>query len=239
MQAAFEAVADARKVQFEQQPPAEFAEIPHEDFMQHMQAMQQYYKSGPATPMGPMAPYPLPIALIHPPILLHPPVTPGSTTHPATPVLAPKGVTITLASSKAVDDVLLQSHKETIAFIHSHAEGMIAAAESLSKTHDTAKFTSQMNALRAKSKADHNARIDALYNRFTQLSKVHPDQRAHMLHATNHIGAFFGGLWASGEGVAHKVMSAAAGAAKTAVEHVGQWASNAVHDVGSVIKSLF
>jgi hypothetical protein len=239
MQEAYNVITEARTIQFTQQPPATFTELPHEAFMQHMQAMHQYYTREPATPMEPVADYPLPLALIHPPLLSPPPVSPGALSNSATLVVAPQGVSMMLASSKAVDDVLLHNHKVTIACIHAYAEGIIAAAASLAKTHTTAQFTSQMHALRKKAKADHNARIDALYHRFTKLGKVYPAQRPRMLHATNRLGAFSRGLVASGEGVAQKVMRVVAGPAKTVVAQVRPWAAKAAHDIGSVIKKLF
>jgi uncharacterized protein with PIN domain len=197
-------------------PPPPAPPIASAVFAQHMQAMNLHYSSGPGV-KGTVI-YALPPQLLH------------------LPVASVTAVAFTLKGAQAVDQVIQQTHAETLAAVKSHAEDLAAAAEQAEqKKISTAQFTQQMNALRARDKQRAQAQIDQWYARLVAVGNAHADQRARVLDAANHGGSFFGRLVGDIEQVTGEVEKGVGGA----VQHVTQWASGAVQSVGKFFSSLF
>jgi hypothetical protein len=254
---AMQAKVDAANLQ--SKPEAFYAEISHEEFSTQMQAMQVHYQSFASKPVAAIELFPLPVHLVHPPILSAPEVqsirlnavapiklnAPSPALHPAI-ILRP---VFTVEGTKVVGDAVVNSHNELLTFINSSAGAIIAAAGVISKSKQkaaaTAAFTQQMNAIRDQAKAQYTAKIEALYNTFTNLGKVHPEQRPKILNATNSIGQIFGGILGGVVEVHHQVTTIVTAPVvdvikigTSAIQAASSWASGAAQSVGNAFKDV-
>ena len=211
-------------------------EIAHEVFMQHMQAMQTHYQQSPVNVATKIELYRLPVGLA--PVLV--------AAHPVVAGPAPVHTVAGLAGAQAVDDLLQQAHAETLSFVTLHSQAICAAAGDAAKNSNTQQFVQKMEQLCAKAKADHDARLDALFNRLQALGTAHPDQRGRILAVTNHSFGFLGNLVIDAVSVARSAGTvitgaahAVAAAASTVVHKAGDWVAGAAKSVGHFFSSLF
>ena len=237
---------------------AQHADVSQEEFLHHMSAMQQQYRVVAPAGHAPASLYRLPAHLT-----VMPQPTTASTGHPtvqasqrnaATPVasVAAAHVSVTFAklaavgtpapAAQAIAETLHEQHQRTLAFINTPRDAMMRAIAAAREPNSTQAFKQQMNALRDRSKAEHEAQIDAMFARLTAIGTAHPAARPVILHTSNKVGGFVAGVVAEARHVMATVKSAVfagASAATKAAETVGHWASGAAQSVGHFFKSLF
>jgi len=116
---------------------------------------------------------------------------------------------------------------------------VVAAARDPKSTQT---FVQQMNAMREATKADHRARIDAMFASFTAIGTAHPAARPVVLDTGNKVATFGAGVAAGATHVIATVTSAVAAggsAIANAADTVGKWGSEAAHKVEHFFSSLF
>ncbi len=235
-------------------------EISQELFLEHLRLMQAHYTTGPgavaaravqpasasyaATPVHAAEHlYKLP-----PNLGTHLAIEPmlasaasGPVEKPAT--AAPKSA----AGDKAVDDVIEHIHTESLTLIQQHSQELVSAAENAERTKmSTADFTKQMDGLRVRDKTAADTKLDQLYAKAAEVGKLHPQQRARLLAATNHGSNLFGTLFAGILSVGHTVEKGVIAAIHAVVSPVAKtvgvvahWATSAISSVGKFLGSIF
>jgi hypothetical protein len=210
---------------------AQPAEIPQEEFLHHMTSMQQQYRAVGPPGAQPFSPYVLPAHLTVMAI--------------RTPVLVaakPVGFGMPAPAAQMMAEALREQNERTLAFINSHRDAMLKAIAAAQGSRGTQAFTQQMDALRDRAKADHEARIDAMFARLTAIGTAHPPTRPIILSTGNKVAGFVAGVTAEAAKVAATVRSAAAAggtAIGKAAQAVGNWASGAAQSVGHFFSGLF
>jgi hypothetical protein len=232
-------------------PPAE---VSQEEFLQQLKAMHEHHQAIDPTVTQSIKPYSLPAHLSL--VLPHTPASPGTTpaVQPGTP--APKetaertALIVTRlvkigAPSPAAQSMAaaLDNHQQKIlAFVDQHRGALLHAVAAARDPKSTQNFAQQMNALREATKADHRARIDAMFASFTAIGTAHPAARPVILNTGNKVATFSAGVAAGATNVIVTVASAvqAGGSAiAKATDAVGKWGSDAVHSVKHFFGSLF
>jgi hypothetical protein len=137
----------------------------------------------------------------------------------------------------------LDNHQQKIlAFVDQHQGALLHAVAAARDPKSTQNFAQQMNALREATKADHRARIDAMFASFTAIGTAHPAARPVILNTGNKVATFGAGVASGATNVIVTVASAvqAGGSAiAKATDAVGKWGSDAVHSVKHFFGSLF
>ena len=230
--------------------------VSQQEFLQHMTAMQQHYREVDPTGIQPVSLYILPnhLTLAPPPPPMESPArSPDQpvkqNADPSMPNEAAKQNFARLVAmgtseptSQAMVGALQEQHQRTLDFVNTHRDAMEKAITASQTSTNTQTFMQQMEALKEQAKANHEARIDALFNNLTALGTAHPAARPVVLGAGNKVGSFVAGLANDAMGIANTVKSAlsAGGAAiGKAADTVGKWASGAVQTVGHFFSSLF
>jgi len=239
---------------------AQSAEISQQEFLQHMNAMQQHHRAiAPTGASQLIKPYLLPAHLIL--ALPHIPADAGtkpavpqaqhSAGNPAfkesaartVPMLA-RLVTIGTPrpAAQLMSAALEDQHKRLRALVDHHRAALSKAVTAARHPKSTQTFAQQMNALREATKTDHRARIDAMFASFTAIGTAHPAARRVILDTGNKVATFGAGVAAGASHVIATVTSAVAAggsAVAKAADTVGKWASSATHSVEHFFSSLF
>jgi len=234
-------------------------EVSQQEFLQHINAMQQHYRAIDPTVGQSINVYLLPAHLTI--ALPHPPADAG--TKPAVPqaqqspgLSAPKEsgertapmlarlVTIgTPAPAAQLMSVALEDQYQKLrALVDHHRDALLHAVAAARDPKSTQTFVQQMNAMREATKADHRARIDAMFANFTAIGTAHPAARPVVLDTGNKVATFGAGVAAGATQVIATVTSAvAAGGSAIAnvADTVGKWGSEAAHKVEHFFSSLF
>jgi hypothetical protein len=233
--------------------------VSQQQFLQHITAMQQHYRAVDPTGAQSISPYLLPAELI--PMVPHVPA--GARVKPTAPeVQRSPGTPATDAAaerqrlifanlvaigtpepaSKLMAEALDNQHQRTLAFINNHRDAMLQATAPAKDSRSAQAFAQQMDALRDRAKADHEARIDAMFASLTAIGTAHPLARPVILGTGNKVGGFVAGVAAEALKVAGTVKSAVAAGGSAigkAAEAVGKWASGAAQSVGHFFSKLF
>ena len=239
---------------------AQPAEISQQEFLQHMNAMQQHHRAiDPTAASHLIKPYLLPAHLIL--ALPHIPADAGtkpavpqaqhSAGNPAfkesaartVPMLA-RLVTIGTPrpAAQLMSAALEDQHKRLRALVDHHRAALSKAVTAARHPKSTQTFAQQMNALREATKTDHRARIDAMFASFTAIGTAHPAARRVILDTGNKVATFGAGVAGGASHVIATVTSAVAAggsASAKAADTVGKWASSATHSVEHFFSSLF
>jgi hypothetical protein len=235
---------------------AQPAEISQQEFLQHMNAMQQHHRAiDPTAASKLIKPYLLPAHLT----LALPHIPADAGTKPAVPQAqlsagtpAPKKSAVRTVpmlarlvtigtprpAAKLMSAALEDQHKRLRALVDHHRAALSQAVTPKS----TQTFARQMNALREATKTDHRARIDAMFASFTAIGTAHPAARRVILDTGNKVATFGAGVAAGASHVIATVTSAVAAggsAVAKAADTVGKWASGAAHSVEHFFSSLF
>jgi hypothetical protein len=238
---------------------AQQAEISQQEFLQHMNAMQQHHRAIDPTVSQSIDPYLLPAHLI----LAVPHISADAGTKPAVPqakqspaIPAPKEsaeqtaptlarlVTIGTPAPAAqlMSAALEDQHKRLRALVDHHRGALLHAVAAARDPKSTQSFAQQMNALREATKADHRDRIDTMFASFTAIGTAHPAARPVILDTGNKVATFSAGVAAGASHVIATVTSAVAAggsAVAKAADAVGKWGSEAAHKVEHFFESLF
>jgi hypothetical protein len=235
---------------------AQSAEISQQEFLQHMNAMQQHHRAiDPTAASKLIKPYLLPAHLT----LALPHIPADAGTKPAVPQAqlsagnpAPKKSAVRTVpmlarlvtigtprpAAKLMSAALEDQHKRLRALVDHHRAALSQAVT----PKGTQNFAQQMNALREATKTDHRARIDAMFASFTAIGTAHPAARRVILDTGNKVATFGTGVAAGASHVIATVTSAVAAggsAVAKAADTVGKWASGAAHSVEHFFSSLF
>lgn len=233
--------------------------VSQQQFLQHITAMQQHYRAVDPTGVQSISPYLLPAELT--PMVPRVPAGAGvkpaapevqrSPSTPATDAAAERqrlifanlvAIGTPEPASQLMAEALDAQHQSTLAFINSHRDAMLQATVPAQDSRSAQAFVQQMDALRDRAKADHEARIDAMFARFTAIGNAHPSARPVILGTGNKVGGFVAGVAADAMKVMGTVKSAVAAGGSAigkAVETVGKWASGAAQNVGHFFSRLF
>jgi hypothetical protein len=237
-------------------PPAE---VSQQEFLQHINAMQQHYRAMDPTVAQSASPYLLPAHLT----FTLPPVAAAASAKPAVQEIAQSAGTAapneeaerlapTLArlvaigtpaqASQLLAAALDNQQQRTLAFISRHRSAMLHAVAAARDPKSTQTFAQRMNALREEAKADHRARIDAMFASLNKIGTAHAAARPVILHAGNKVATFVSGVAAGATNVVGTVISAVAAGGSAigkAADTVGKWASDAADKVKHFFGGLF
>jgi len=235
------------------------AEVSQQEFMQHINAMQRHYRAMDPTVAQSISPYLLPAHLTFtvPAVPVAPGIKPAvqelqqsaSTAAPneAAERIAPTLGRLVAMGTPAVASQLMAAaidsqHQRTLAFINRHRSAMLHAVAAARDPKSTQTFAQRMNALREEAKADHRARIDAMFASFTTIGTAHPAARPVILDTGNKVARFVGGIATGATNVVATVtsaVSAGGSAIRKAAETIAGWGSEAAKKVEHFFGRLF
>jgi hypothetical protein len=232
--------------------------VSQQQFLQHITAMQQHYRAVDPAGAQSITPYLLPAELT--PMVSRVPAEQGKTGSPevqrspgmpATDVAAERqrlifanlvAIGTPEPASQLMAEALDNQHQRTLAFINSHRDAMLHATAPGQDSRSAQAFVQQMDALRDRAKADHEARIDAMFASFKAIGTDHPLARPVILGTGNKVGGFVAGVVTEAmkvAGTVKSVVAAGGSAIGKAAEAVGKWASGAAQSVGHFFSGLF
>ena len=108
--------------------------------------------------------------------------------------------------SAALED----QHQKLRALVDHHRDRFIAGHRGRAESEEHATLAQQMNAMREATKADHRARIDAMFASFIAIGTAHPAARPVVLDTGNQVATFGAGIAAGATHVIATVTSAVA-----------------------------
>jgi hypothetical protein len=238
---------------------AQPTEVSQQEFLQHINAMQQHYRAIDPTAGQSINAYLLPAHLTI--ALPHTPADAGS--KPAVPQAqhssglsaskesaertAPMlsrlvNIGTPAPAAQLISAALEDQHQRLRALVDHHRSALLDAVAAAQDPKSTRSFVQQMNAMREATKADHRAHIDAMFARFTAIGTAHPAARRVVLDTGNKVATFGAGVAAGAAHVIATVTSAVAAggsAIANAAGTVGKWGSEAAHKVEHFFSSLF
>jgi hypothetical protein len=238
---------------------AQPGEVSQQEFLQHINAMQQHYREIDPTVGQSIKAYLLPAHLT----IALPHASADAGTKPAVPqaqqspgLSAPKEsaertapmlarlVTIGTPAPAAqlMSAALEDQHQRLRALVDHHRGALLHAVAAARDLKSTQTFVQQMNAMREATKADHRGRIDAMFASFTAIGTAHPAARPVILDTGNKVATFGAGVAAGAAHVIATVTSAVAAggsAIANAADTVGKWGSETAHKVEHFFSSLF
>jgi hypothetical protein len=201
-----------------------------EVFQHHMMAMKLHYQSGDGQGRGPSHAYALPIHLLYP--------------------FTEEGVEVERAVSSngkaKVDAVMKKAQGDQTALVQRQRDFVVARANTLQSTRDTAAFAAAMEAQKQKAKAEADKQIDEQFDQLIKIGTEHPELQAPILSASQKIGAFLTSLLVKVgtffKSIYNKILGwikAGVKWLKDAATTAAQWASSAVSTVKKFFGSLF